>query len=125
MLSISKLPKKPSVSRAFFASAKDTVLGTGYQLSVAFVTAAKMQTLNARYRGKSRSTDILSFPLGVQVGEIVFCMKDVAKESVRFGRTTENFLKFLFIHGLVHLKGYEHGATMEKQERKFRAKFKI
>jgi ssRNA-specific RNase YbeY (16S rRNA maturation enzyme) len=42
-----------------------------------------------------------------------------------FDRTYENFLVFLFIHGLVHLKGYDHGDKMEKVEIKFRKKFNI
>ncbi len=46
----------------------------------------------------------------------------MAKE---FERPYDNFLIFLFIHGCVHLKGYDHGAKMEKVEEKFRKKFKI
>ena len=124
-LSLSNLPKKPKVSGAFFASAKDAVLGSGYELSVAFVSPAKMSKLNRRYRKKSGSTDILSFPLSKKEGEIVFCMKDVVRESKHFGRTPDNFLKFLFIHGLVHLKGYAHGSRMESEERKFQKRFGI
>jgi ssRNA-specific RNase YbeY (16S rRNA maturation enzyme) len=42
-----------------------------------------------------------------------------------FGRTYDNFVSFLFVHGLVHLKGYDHGDKMEKMEIKFRKIFKI
>ncbi len=81
--------------------------------------------LNKKYRGKASSTDILSFSLSPLSGEIIFCMQDVAEQAPLFKRSVSNFLNFLFIHGLVHLKGYEHGSRMEREEIKFRKKFKI
>jgi ssRNA-specific RNase YbeY (16S rRNA maturation enzyme) len=42
-----------------------------------------------------------------------------------FDRSYENFIYFLFIHGCVHLKGYDHGSTMERIEAKFRKEFGI
>lgn len=104
---------------------KAAVLGKSYELSLAFVNEAKMLALNKQYRGKKASTDILSFPLSAKTGEIVFCMKDIAKQASLFGRSVPNFLTFLFIHGLLHLKGYAHGSRMEREERKFRTKFGI
>lgn len=124
-LHVSNLPPKLPVPRAFFVSAKDAVLGKSYQLSIAFVAPSQMRRLNTTYRAKSSSTDILSFPLSPTSGEIVFCMKDVRREAPLFEHTPENFLKFLFIHGLLHLKGMEHGSRMEAQERKFRKKFDV
>ncbi len=119
-LSIFNLPSRPRVSRVLLSSLKDAVLGKRYELSIAFVDEKEMRRLNKKYRKKLASTDILSFPLSKNSGEIVFCMKDVVKQAPLFGRTVPNFLKFLFIHGLVHLKGYAHGSRMERQERKFR-----
>ncbi len=116
---------KPRVPRAFLHSAKDAVLGKKYDLSVAFVGSAEIKKLNRKFRGKAKPTDILSFSLSSTSGEIVFCMAEVVKQAPLFARTTQNFLKFLFIHGLLHLKGYTHGGTMEKQERRFRKRFKI
>jgi ssRNA-specific RNase YbeY (16S rRNA maturation enzyme) len=46
-------------------------------------------------------------------------------EAKKFDREYENFLGFLFIHGLVHLKGYDHGSTMESIEIQFRKQFGI
>ncbi|KKW36090.1 MAG: putative rRNA maturation factor [Candidatus Giovannonibacteria bacterium GW2011_GWA2_53_7] len=116
---------KPRVSRVLLSSMRDAVLGKDYELSIAFVDEKEMRRLNKKYRGKSSSTDILSFPLSATSGEIVFCMKDVEEQAPLFGRTTPNFLKFLFIHGLVHLKGYAHGSRMESEERKFQKRFGI
>jgi len=104
---------------------KNAVLGPAYDLSVAFVSANAMKKLNSKYRRKSYATDILSFPLSPSSGEILFSMKDIAEQAPKFGRRTANFLAFLFIHGLVHLKGYAHGSRMERLEAKFRKQFGI
>lgn len=125
MLSISNLPKKPPAPQAFFVSAKNALLGRRYELSVAFVGAKEIRRLNRVYRGKDSPTDILSFPLSEREGEIIFCMSEVRREAPRFGRPPANFLKYLLIHGLLHLKGYRHGRRMERQERIFRKKFKV
>lgn len=117
--------KVPRIFGVLLRSMKDAVLGSSYELSVAFVDVRAMQKLNRKYRNKSSSTDILSFPLSPRSGEIVFSMKDVEKQAPLWKRRPMNFLAFLFIHGLLHLKGYEHGSRMEREEIKFRKKFEI
>jgi len=104
---------------------KDAVLGKDYELSVAVVTPTAMRAVNRRYRGKDHATDILSFPLTNQSGEMMFCVAEIRSRAPDFGRTVANFTSFLFIHGLLHLKGFRHGSTMERQEQKFRRLFKI
>ena len=108
-----------------FELIKKTILGAKYELSLVFVAAKKIQSLNKIYRKINKPTDILSFPLSKTTGEIFICKSEAKKEMVKFGRTFENFLTYLFIHGLVHLKGHDHGPKMEKVEAKFRRKFGI
>ncbi len=108
-----------------FASMKDAVLGKKYTLSVNFIGSRASRDLNRRYRGKDTATDILSFPLDNEEGEIYIDLGSSKKEAKKFGREFENFIAFLFIHGLLHLKGHDHGSTMESIERKFRKKFGI
>ena len=112
----------PSVS---FALMKDVVLGKKYSLSLVFVGNKKSQELNNSYRGKNKPTNILSFPLDKTTGEIFINLSLAKKESPRFDRKPTNFVAFLFIHGLMHLKGMTHSSTMEKAEAKLRKKFKI
>jgi probable rRNA maturation factor len=100
-------------------------LGSDYVLSVAIVSPAHIQKLNVMYRHINKPTDILSFPLSKNEGEIYLCLSEAKKESKKFDRSYENFLAFLFIHGCVHLKGYDHGSTMEKIEQRIRRKFDI
>lgn len=104
---------------------KEAVLGKKYDLSLVFVTPKQIQRLNKTYRQINKPTDILSFPLSLTSGEILICKSEAKKEMVKFGRSYENFIIFLFIHGLVHLKGHDHGPEMEKVEEKFRKKFKV
>jgi probable rRNA maturation factor len=104
---------------------KNAVLGKRYELSVVIVSAAKMRELNRRWRDRDVTTDILSFPLSETEGEIYISPDIAKKKAPEFGRSADNFILFLFIHGLVHLKGYDHGAIMESTEKKFRRKFGV
>lgn len=115
----SKIPPIP------FEAMKDTVLGKEYDLSVVFVSKEKIQSLNKQYRNIDEPTDILSFPLDKESGEIFINIEETKRMAPDFDRPYENFLAFLFIHGLVHLKGYDHGSTMENIEMKYRKVFKI
>ena len=114
-----KLPKIP------FKEIKEASLGNSYSLSLIFTSPAKMKKLNTIYRDKEEPTDILSFPLNENEGEIYISLSEAKKESKKFERDYENFIAFLFIHGCVHLKGHDHGSTMENIEVKLRNKFKI
>lgn len=114
-----------SLSPALWEKIKVAILGSKYELSLVFTTPQKIQKLNKIYRNINKPTDILSFPLSKTTGEIFICKSEARKEAVKFSRTYSNFLLFLYIHGLIHLKGYNHGKKMEKLEEKFRKKFKI
>ena len=114
-----KLPRLP------FALMKSAVLGKKYSLSLVFAPKAVLQTLNLTYRKKNAPTDILSFPLSATSGEIFINLDEAKKEAKKFDRNFENFIGFLFIHGLAHLKGMRHGSRMEAQETKIRNKFGI
>ena len=118
-------PTRASLPRVDFRAIKDTALGKEYQLSLAFVTSREMAELNLKYRDKNSPTDILSFPLDEQSGEIYISLEEAMKEAPKFDREFENFVAFLFIHGCVHLKGYDHGGTMESIETELRSRFNI
>jgi len=104
---------------------KEAVLGKNYDLSLVFVTPKQIQKFNKTYRQINKPTDILSFPLSATSGEILICKSEAKKEMLKFGRSYENFIIFLFIHGLVHLKGYDHSPKMDEIEIKYRKKFNI
>jgi len=114
-----------SIPRISFEEIKDEVLGKDYKLNVIITTSAKIKKLNTIYRNKEHATDILSFPLSENEGEIYISIKETKEEAKKFDRTYENFFAFLFIHGCTHLKGHDHGAIMEGIEVVIRKKFGI
>ena len=116
---------KAKLPKLAFLEMKEAILGKKYELSVIIVSKKEIQKLNNEYREINKPTDILSFPLSDNFGEIYINLEMAKLEAKKFDRDYENFLAFLFIHGLVHLKGFDHGSTMESIEAKFRKKFDI
>ena len=114
--------KMPAID---FNAIKDAILGAFYKLTLVITNPATIKKYNATYRGVNKPTDILSFPYSENKGEIYICPSETKKEAVGFERNYENFFAYLFIHGCTHLKGYDHSATMERAEAKFRKKFNI
>lgn len=114
-----KLPKLP------FLEIKEAALGKPYELSLVFIGDKLSRKLNLTHRGKDKPTNILSFTLSETTGEIFINLRLANKQSEKFNRKQDNFIAFLFIHGLMHLKGFAHGDTMEKAEQKLRTKFSI
>ena len=113
------------IDELVFANMKKTVLGNNYELSLVIVKKGEIRKLNKSYRNLDKATDILSFPLSEKEGEIFLCPEIALKEAPHFGRNYENFLEYLFIHGLAHLKGFKHSSKMEFEEEKIRNKFGV
>ena len=118
---INKTNGKPP--RLPFARLKDAILGPGYSLSVALVAPRESHRLNRQHRGKDKPTNVLSFPYEKNSGELVLDVATSKKDAPNFDMTPAKFLLFLVIHGMLHLKGFDHGSTMEREERKFLKKF--
>lgn len=99
---------------AAFSKIKKTVLGDRYELSVAFLSAAQMRKA-MRYKKDpaAKTSNVLAFPLSTDSGEILICKSAAKPYSV----------EFLFIHGVLHLKGLKHGATMEREEDRLLKRF--
>jgi probable rRNA maturation factor len=116
---------RANIPRARFRAIKDLALGRGFRLNLIFASAKDIRKMNLTYRDRDEATDILSFPVSDDEGEIYISLSEARKEAKRFGRPYENFIAFLFIHGCVHLKGHGHGATMERVEARIRKAFKV
>ncbi len=126
----STLRKTPKSDWVLFDKIKDKVMGKDYELSLNFIGKKRMRTLNNTHRQKDYTTDILSFPLDEmkgesQMGEIFINLDKANQKAKDFDRTPQNYLLFVFIHGLFHLKGYDHGDLMEKKEMNIRETFGI
>ena len=72
-----------------------------------------IKELNAAYRSKNHPTDVLSFPLDGSfekqpLGSIVISSEKIEEKSRLLGHTPQEESLLLFIHGLLHLLGYDH-----------------
>ena len=112
-----KLPGLP------FVKMKNAVLGKNYELSLVCIGNKTSQHLNKTYRGKDTPTNILAFPLGKNEGEIFIDLKKSRADAPLFERGYSNFIGFLFIHALFHLKGFDHSSKMERKEVALRKRF--
>jgi rRNA maturation RNase YbeY len=108
---------------ADFSIIKNEILGKKYSLSVTCVDEKTSKKINKEYRGKNKPTNILSFSLRKNMGEIILCPSVIKKEARNFGKTFPKFLGFLVIHGMLHLKGFEHSSRMEELEQKYDQKY--
>lgn len=91
------------------------------EVSVSFVSNTEIRNLNRDYRGKDKSTDVLSFPLsdnGVYdinnetgasiLGDVVISLETAIKQAEMFGHSLEREIGFLTVHSMLHLLGYDH-----------------
>ena len=106
-----------------FEKIKQDILGKKYSLSIAYVSEKKSREINKKYRNIDKPTNVLSFALDKDMGEIILCKSKIRKETKKFGRTFPQLLGFLVIHGMLHLKGMQHGSIMEKKENKYDTKY--
>ncbi len=95
----------------------------GWEISLVFVGATRAKELNQRLRKKDYVPNVLSYVSGTKSGEIIICLAVAREQAPQHELSYTDFVAFLFIHGLYHLKGLPHGATMERLERKTLARF--
>jgi probable rRNA maturation factor len=85
-----------------------------------FIDDAKMKKLNRRFRGRDKTTDVLSFPIeanGKKVeGEIYISVPQANRQAPLFGNNTEGEILRLAAHGFLHLLGYDHHTGEERNE---------
>ena len=115
--------KKLTLNKKKIISIKEEILGKNYELSIAIVGDKKIQNLNKKFRNKDYATDVLSFPLSKDSGEIFLNLNIATKKSIEFNMRVNEYYYFVLIHSMLHLKGYFHGTKMEKEEQKIMKKF--
>lgn len=104
----------------------DAILGKRYAVSLVFIGEARAQKLNVAHRNKTYIPNILSFPYDDRTGEIFICPRVAAREAKQHGyKSVTKYITFLFIHGCLHLKGYDHSDTMDALERKWSKRFDV
>jgi len=99
----------------------------GRELSVLLAGRARSRALNARYRGRDRATNVLSFPLppsasafGGLLGELVICPAVLQQEARAQHKSVRAHWAHMVVHGVLHLIGYDHeqSAAAQRMERR-------
>ena len=85
------------------------------ELCLVLVGNAEIRKLNAKFRKKDYPTDVLSFPAGDKLppgvpllGDVVISVEKAKEQAEHGGRTLDEEMVTLLIHGIVHLLGYDH-----------------
>jgi probable rRNA maturation factor len=143
------------ISKDFFdkiskAIKKEEKTKNSLSLEVVLLGEKGIRNINKRYAGKNKVTTVLSFPLSEikkpskkdlkefiepkeennLLGEILLCPTRIKKVAKRYKKDFKGELAFNFIHGFLHLLGYNHKNTkdtreMRKKEREILNKIKI
>ena len=88
------------------------------------VGAREGRRLNEVYRKKPYATNVLSFRYGKEHGDVVLCHPVIAQEARAQGKALAAHYAHLVVHGLLHLRGYDHEKKREA-ERMERAEVRL
>jgi probable rRNA maturation factor len=103
------------------------------EISLSFVDDEKIKQLNKQYLGKDKATNVLSFSLlegeygniNPQIlGDVIISVETAQRDALYGKLTVDQEIDFLIIHGILHLLGYNHENTTEKEIKKMRQKEK-
>ncbi|MBI5645012.1 rRNA maturation RNase YbeY [Candidatus Kaiserbacteria bacterium] len=103
--------------RVPFEKIARAVLPRGYQLSLVLCGDTLARTINIKYRKKKYAPNVLSFELDANEGEIFLNLHVAAREAKKLSVKYESRIALLFVHGLYHLLGFDHGKAMTSKER--------
>ena len=119
-------------ARRFLNRALALAGGRARELSLVICGDARMRSLNRRYRGKDRTTDVLSFPPGGSspgfLGDLVVSAPEARRQARAANVPFSAAMEKLLLHGLLHLLGYDHETDrgeMDALEAKLRRRLSI
>jgi probable rRNA maturation factor len=115
---VAKIPRKRLLR--LFKAIERTEKPPDSSINIIFIGDKRMLTLNKKYRGVSRTTDVISFYYGAEVdddspmGEIYISTATAARRARRDGVSFDAMIARLGCHGYLHLLGYDH---VKREER--------
>lgn len=118
------------------------------EVNVEFVSSLKIKRINSKFRNINKVTDVLSFPTlelkmplnnnltkqnclmdinpetgNIMLGDIYICFKKVKAQAKEYGHSINRESSYLFLHGILHLLGFDHMEEDDKIEmRKYEEK---
>lgn len=102
-------------------------------VNVLITSSAQVKSLHRRFLGNDKATDVLSFPSGPDgpknlAGEIAISAEIASQNARRLGHSAAEEIKLLVLHGVLHLRGYDHecdNGKMARREQLLRAKLRL
>lgn len=93
----------------------------GREVSLAIIGDSAMRRLNRDYRAKDKTTDVLSFsnhdPYQKELlGEIIISYPQIKRQAEEASKSVRSELEFIFVHGLLHLAGYDDATESGRLE---------
>jgi len=125
------LPYKDLAESFFFSITESVLISTktdNISVNLILTDDNYIKTINSEYRGKDKSTDVISFayrddPFPVidnpmeELGDIYISLEKASEQAVEYEVSLADELKRLIIHGVLHLLGYDHEKS-EAEEKK-------
>ncbi len=110
-----------------FAGVLRVRVARGREFHCRVTNDVEMALLNSRFRGKKETTDVLSFPSGERdpLGDIAVSLGRARSQAREWGHSTEDEIRILLLHGLLHLMGHDHETDtgqMRRTEQRWRKK---
>jgi probable rRNA maturation factor len=134
----SRIPLQDAVLARFLTSVRRELKLSRREVTVCFVEDREIAKLNRQFRGKPKPTDVLSFPANGTgaldflhangasfLGDIAISPQAARRNAKVFGRTLDEEIRILILHGVLHLAGYDHevdDGEMERIEMRLRKK---
>ena len=117
MIEINNFTRFTVDKKSFSQVAKNVLMGENKgteKVSLAFVGKEEIKKLNKKFRKKNKPTDVLSFNLNEEncLGEIVICPEIVRENAKKYGVTIKYETMKMFVHGILHLLGYDHEKSL-------------
>lgn len=117
----------PASAFRHWADAATADLSPDPAILIRVTDEAESQALNRQYRGKDYPTNVLSFPfeapqgvpleeLGNPLGDLVICAPVVEQEARQQGKSPAAHWAHMVVHGVLHLRGYDHQEEAQAQQ---------
>jgi rRNA maturation RNase YbeY len=107
------------LQRVFHAAKKKNTM----EVSLVFLDDAVARALNKKWRNKDKQANVLAFRLDERAGEIVINPYEAGREAHVYGVSYQKRTAYLFLHGLLHLYGYDHKTEKDAKKMEHRERF--
>ena len=96
---------------------------TDKKINVKMVSNKEMQKLNREFRSKDKNTNVLAFvnddeskEQTQEFGDIAICYPYIEKEAASQGKSINDHISHLLIHGILHILGHDHAKSTERKD---------